>query len=96
MNVILYIDNLAVFITEEELKTLLAQVAEVIASGINKAQINGRQKDRDQRFPTAGINGQFDREVAKFTAYSLNGSTLRARLTMSQGQHNATGQNFEP
>jgi RNA recognition motif-containing protein len=96
MNVILYIDNLATYITEEELKTLFVQVGETIAGGINNDRINGAPKDEDHRFSTAEALDQIDRAVAKFSAYSTNGSTLRVRLAIPEEQRSSLSQIFEP
>ena len=96
MNVILYIDNLATHITEEELKTLFTQVGEAIARGINKKRSNRGLQDKDHRFPTAGALSQIDREVARFTAYSLNDSIVRVRLTIPKAQRSSVSQVFEP
>lgn len=96
MNVILYIDNLATYITEEELKTLFIQVGEAIASGINKDRRNKRPKDKDQHFPTTRALGQIDREFARFTASSFNESIVRVRVTIPKEQRGLPSQTFEP
>ena len=96
MNVILYIDNLATYITEEELKTLFIQVGEAIASGINKDRINRESNDKDDRFPTAGVLGQIDREIARFTASSFSESIVRVRMTIPKEQRELPSQTFEP
>jgi hypothetical protein len=44
MDVILYIANLAISTTEEELKTLFMQAGEVTAVSINKDRISGKSK----------------------------------------------------
>lgn len=96
MNVILYIDNLATYITEEELKTLFIQVGEAIASGMNKDRIIRESKENDHRFPTAGVLGQIDREMTRFTASSFNESIVRVRMTISKEERELPGQIFEP
>lgn len=93
MNVILYIDNLDTYITEEELKTLFIQVGEAIASGINKDRINRESKDR---FPTAGVLAQIDREIARFATSSFNESIVRVRMTIPKEQREFPSQTFEP
>ena len=96
MNVILYIDNLTTYITEEELKTLFTQVGEAIARGINQERSNREPNDKDRRFPTATVLGEIDREVARFTAYSLNDSIVRVRLTIPKEQRRLPSQISEP
>jgi hypothetical protein len=96
MNVILYIDNLATYITEEELKTLFIQVGEAIASGINKDRINRKSHEKKHRFPTAGVLGEIDREIGRFTASSFNESVVRVRMTIPKEQRELPSQTFEP
>jgi hypothetical protein len=98
MDVILYIENLAAFTTEEELKTLFTEVGEVVANEMTKNRINREPNDTDHRLPisTAGTLGQMGTEVTRFSACSLSGGTLRVRLTMLREQRGSLSKIFEP
>ena len=98
MDVILYMDNLAAFITEEELKTLFTEVGEVIANEMTKIRISREPNVMDDCLPssTSGTSGQIGREVARFRAYSLSGGTLRVHLTMLREQRSSLSKIFEP
>ena len=98
MDVVLYIDNLAAFITEEELKTLFTEVGEAIADEMTKNRISRELNDTDHHLPisTAATSGQIGREVARFSAYSLSSGTLRVRLTMLREQRSSLSKIFEP
>jgi RNA recognition motif-containing protein len=78
MDVILYIANLAISTTEEELRALFMQVGEVTAVSINKDRVSGASKGFG--FLSMSFLSEADRAVSRFNAYSLSGHKLKVRL----------------
>ena len=79
MDVILYIANLAISTTEEELKTLFMQAGEVTAVSINKDRLSGESKGFG--FLSMSAISEADKAVSRFNSYALSGHKLRVRLS---------------
>ena len=71
MDIILYIDNLDISTTEEELKSLFMQAGEVTAIKINKDRASGESKGFG--FLSMSAQSEADKAVSRFNSYSLNG-----------------------
>ena len=78
MDIILYIANLAISTTEEELKALFMQAGEVTAISINKDRISGVSKGFG--FLSMSAISEADKAVSRFNSYSLSGNKLKVRL----------------
>jgi len=79
MEVLLYIDNLAIATTEEELKDLFLQVGDVTSVRINKDRLSGKSKGYG--YLSMSIQSEADKAVSRFNSYSLKGSILKVRLS---------------
>jgi RNA recognition motif-containing protein len=79
MDITLYIDNLNVSTTEEELKTLFMQAGEVTSITINKDRGSGESKGFG--FLAMSAQSEADQAVSTFNSYSLNGHKLKVRLS---------------
>jgi len=79
MDVMLYLDNLSVSTTEDELVTLFTQVGEVTAVQIHRDRISGASKGYG--FLSMSMVNEADRAVSRFNTHSLNGNELHVRLS---------------
>jgi RNA recognition motif-containing protein len=94
MNIMLYIDNLNISTTEEELRNLFMQVGEVIAIEINRDRVGGASKGFG--FITMSAQSEADRAVSRFNSYSLSGHKLKVRLAVPRAQRGITNPIIEP
>ena len=94
MDIMLYIDNLGISTTEEELRTLFMQVGEVIAIKINRDRASGASKGFG--FLTMSALSEADKAVSRFNSYSLNGHKMKVRLVTPRAQRGTTSPIFEP
>jgi RNA recognition motif-containing protein len=78
MTVKLYVGNLAKSTTEDELKTLFAQAGEVNAVELIKDRVSGQSKGF--AFITMADQGQADKAIGMFNAYSLNERELKVNV----------------
>jgi RNA recognition motif-containing protein len=79
MDIVLYIDNLSISTTEEELKNLFMQVGEVTSITINKDRVSGESKGFG--FLAMSAQSEADQAVSTFNSHSLNGRKLMVRLS---------------
>ena len=92
MDVILYIDNLSISTTEEELKNLFLQAGEVTSVKINKDRTSGVSKG--YAFLSMSYQSEADKAVSRFNSYSLKGSILKVRLSKPRAIHGGTNRGF--
>jgi RNA recognition motif-containing protein len=78
MDAVLYIENLAISTTEQDLSTLFMQVGEVIAVRIHRDRVSGESKGFG--FLTMSAQSEADRAVSRFNSYPLGGQKLKVRL----------------
>ena len=94
MDIMLYIDNLGISTTEDELNTLFSQVGEVMAVKINRDRVSGAS--RGFGFLTMSALSEADKAVSKFNSCSLNGHKLKVRLAIPRAQRGTTHTIYEP
>ncbi len=78
MTVKLYVGNLAKSTTEDELKTLFAQAGQVDAVELIKDRVSGQSKGF--AFVTMADQGQADKAIQMFNAYSLGERQLKVNV----------------
>ncbi len=78
MTVKLYVGNLAKSTTEDELKTLFAQAGQVDAVEVIKDRVSGQSKGF--AFVTMADQGQADKAIQMFNAYSLGERQLKVNI----------------
>jgi len=92
MDVILYIDNLAISTTEEELKNLFLQVGDVTSVKINKDSTSGVSKG--YAFLSMSYQSDADKAVNRFHSYTLKGNPLKVRLSKPRAMRGGTNPGF--
>lgn len=78
MDVMLYVGNLASYITENELRTLFSQVGEVTSIRINKDRPSGQAEQ--YCFLAMSSQSEADHAVSRFNQISMGGHRLRVGL----------------
>ena len=78
MGVMLYIGNLASYITENELRNLFSQVGEVTSIRINQDRLSGEAEQYG--FLAMSSQSEADHAVSRFNEYSVGGHRLRVGL----------------
>ncbi len=78
MDVMLYVGNLASYITENELRNLFSQVGEVTSIRINQDGLSGEAGQYG--FLAMSSQSEADRAVSRFNQYSVGGQRLRVGL----------------
>jgi polyadenylate-binding protein len=84
MDIDLYIRNLELSITVEELRTLFEKAGEVIHVNL-PGNIKGRQA-QGFAFITMSIQSEADKAVSMFNAYSMKGFPIEVSLTKPRKQ----------
>jgi RNA recognition motif-containing protein len=80
IDIVLYIDNLSISTTEEELKNLFMRAGEVTSITINKDRVSGASKGFG--FLEMSAQSEADQAISTFNSYSLNGHKMKVRLSM--------------
>ncbi len=78
MTVKLYVGNLAKSTSEDELKTLFAQAGQVDTVELIKDRVSGQSKGF--AFITMADQGQADKAIQMFNAYSLGERQLKVNI----------------
>ncbi len=78
MTIKLYVGNLAKSTTEDELKSLFAQAGQVDAVELIKDRVSGQSKGF--AFITMADQGQADKAIQMFNAYSLGERQLKVNI----------------
>lgn len=78
MTVKLYVGNLARTTSEDELKTLFAQAGQVDTVEVIKDRVSGQSKGF--AFVTMADQGQADKAIQMFNAYSLGERQLKVNI----------------
>ncbi len=84
MTVKLYVGNLAKSTTEDELKTLFAQAGQVDAVEVIKDRVSGQSKGF--AFVTMADQGQADKAIQMFNAYSLGERQLKVNTAKPKAE----------
>jgi RNA recognition motif-containing protein len=79
MNTSLYIDNLSLSTTEDELATLFGQVGEVTSIQIHRDRLSGVSKGYGSISMSA--LSEADRAVSRFNDHPVNGLKIHVRLS---------------
>ena len=79
MDVTLYVGNLSEAISENDLLTLFTQMGDVSTLRIMRDPHSGRS--RGYAYVTMTAQSEADKAVSRLNASSLNGHTLKVRLT---------------
>ncbi len=78
MDVMLYVGNLAGYITENELRTLFSQVGDVTSIRINQDRLSSETEQ--YCFLAMSSQSEADHAVSRFNGYSVGGHPLRVGL----------------
>jgi RNA recognition motif-containing protein len=90
----LFIDNLGMSTTENELTMLFSQVGEVVSVKINRDRVSGASKGFG--FITMSALSEADKAVSRFNFHSINGRKLKVRLAIPRAQRGTKRPIFEP
>jgi cold-inducible RNA-binding protein len=78
MDVTLYIENLSIATTEDDLSNLFMQVGEVVSVRIHRDRVSGESLGFG--FLSMSAQSEADQAVSRFNSYPLNGHKLKVRL----------------
>ena len=90
----LYVGNLSKSTTQAELNALFAQAGEVTAAEVIKDRKSGESKGF--AFVTMNAQGEADKAVSMFNAYSLDGHELKVSMAKAKEDRIATRPVVEP
>lgn len=94
MDARLYVGNLSRATTQEELNSLFTQAGVVTATEVIKDRKSGESKGF--AFVTMSAQGEADKAIGMFNAYSFSGNELKVSMAKTKEPHMTTPTIIEP